>query len=58
MPKTVIELDEREIMMLESILMDQDNEEALNFLKEIIKPKLRAKGTSGLDSGKSIGIMT
>jgi hypothetical protein len=38
--------------------MDGDADEALRFIKEVIKPKLRAKGSSALDSGKSTGVMT
>ena len=38
--------------------MDDDAKEALLFFKEVIKPRLRAKGSSALDSGKSTGIMT
>ena len=58
MDKIIIELSARESMMVESILMDADKDEALRFLKTVIKPKLRAKGTAGLDPSKSTGIMT
>jgi hypothetical protein len=36
--------------------MDKDKEEALRFLLEVIKPKLRAKGSSALDLKKGTGI--
>jgi hypothetical protein len=56
--KTVIELDDQEVMRIEAILMDEDQADALLFLKEVVKPKLRSKGSSSLDSSKSTGIMT
>jgi hypothetical protein len=58
MGKVILEFSDVEKMRIEAILMDDDAEEALHFFKEIIKPKLRAKGSSALDSGKSTGIMT
>jgi len=45
-------------MRLEAILMDADDGEALKFIREVIKPKLRAKAAGGLDPSKSTGIMT
>ena len=58
MSKTVIELDDQEVMRIEAILMDEDQTDALLFLKEVVKPKLRSKGSSSLDSSKSTGILT
>jgi hypothetical protein len=58
MSKTVIELDEHEVMRFEAILMDEDEADALVFLKQVIRPKLRSKSSSGLDPAKSTGIMT
>jgi len=58
MGKTVIELSDEEKIRIEAILMDNDAQDALSFLKEVIKPKLRSKGSSELDSGKSTGVMT
>jgi hypothetical protein len=58
MNKTIIELNDQEVMRVEAILMDEDAADALQFLKEVIKPKLRAKGSSELDSSKPTGIMT
>jgi len=58
MAKTVIEFSDQERMRIEAILMDNDKEEALRFLKEVIRPKVRSKGSTELDSGKSTGIMT
>ena len=58
MNKTVIELDDQEVMRVEAILMDEDQTDALLFLREVVKPKLRSKGSSSLDSSKSTGILT
>ena len=58
MNKTIIVLNDQEVMRIEAILMDSDQHDALVFLKEVLKPKLRAKGSSALDSTKSTGIMT
>jgi len=58
MSKTVIELDDQEVMRIEAILMDEDGADALLFLKEVMKRKLRSKGFSKSDSSKSTGIMT
>ena len=57
MGKTVIELSDQEVMRIEAILMDDDRGDALLFLKQVIKPKLRAKGSSALDATKSTGIL-
>ena len=58
MNNVVIELSPREAQLVESILMDEDSDEALKFIKEVIKPKLRAKTNPALDTGRSTGIMT
>jgi hypothetical protein len=58
MGKVVIEFSDEESMRIEAILMDNDAEEALCFFKEIIKPKIRSKGSRELDMGKSTGVMT
>lgn len=58
MGKQVIELSDQEVMRVESILMDSDEKEAFVFLKEVLKPKLRAKGSTALDSSKGTGIIT
>jgi hypothetical protein len=58
MGNAVIELTDLELMRIEAILMDEDQNDAFLFLKEVIKPKLRARGSSALDSRKSTGIMT
>ena len=58
MGKVVIEFSDQENMRIEAILMDNDAEEALRFFKEVIKPKIRSKGSRDLDMAKSTGIMT
>jgi hypothetical protein len=58
MAKIVIDFSDEDQMRIEAILMDNDAQEALFFLKEIIKPKLRAKGSKELDAGKSTGVPT
>lgn len=58
MPKVVLEFSDEERMRIEAIFMDNDAEEALRFLKEVIKPKIRAKGSKELDTGKPTGVMT
>ena len=58
MGKVVLEISHEEIMKIEDILMDNDAEEALRFFKEVLKPKISAKGSNELGMGKSTGIMT
>ncbi len=57
MNKTIIELSDADLMRLEAILMDSDKDDALRFIKEVIKPILRSKTSSALDRSKSTGIM-
>ena len=56
MEVTALGFTEEEMMRLEAILMDKDKEEALRFLLELIKPKIRAKGSRALVSKKGTGI--
>ena len=58
MANVVIEFTPMEAQRIESILMDDDKDEALAFIKQVIKPKLRSKTNSALDPGRSTGIMT
>jgi hypothetical protein len=58
MGKIIIDFSDQDQMRIEAILMDNDAQEALAFLKEVIKPKIRAKGSKELDSGKSTGVPT
>ena len=56
MERMTLSFNEEELMRLEAIFMDRDREEALPFLLEVIKPKVRAKGCSALDLKKGTGI--
>jgi len=58
MGKVVVEFSVEENMRIEAILMDNDAEEALRFLKQVIRPKIRARGSGDLDMEKSTGVMT
>lgn len=58
MAKVVLEFSDQDKMRIEAILMDNDAGEALRFLKEVIKPKIRAKGSRELDAAKPTGVMT
>jgi hypothetical protein len=55
MEVTTLSLTEEELMRLESIFMDKDKEAALQFLLEVIRPKIRAKGSRFLDWKKGTG---
>jgi hypothetical protein len=55
MESTAISFTGEELMRLESIFMDKNPEEALQFLLEVIKPKIRAKGSRSLDWKKGTG---
>jgi hypothetical protein len=56
MKGVVIELDQREIMRMEAILMDKDEKDALAFIREVLMPKVRAKGSRELDPHKGTGM--
>jgi len=56
MELTTLSLTEEEAMRLEAVFMDKDKEEALQFLLEVIKPKIRAKGSRALDAKKGTGM--
>jgi hypothetical protein len=56
MELATLSFTEEEVMRLEGIFMDKDKEEALRFLLEVIKPKIRAKGSRTLDLKKGTGI--
>jgi hypothetical protein len=56
MEMTTLSFNEEELMRLEAIFMDKDKEQALRFLLEVIKPKLRSKGSPALDLKKGTGI--
>ena len=56
MKSVTITLEPKEVLRLEAILMDKDKEEALDFLKTVIRAKIQAQGNRGLDSQKGTGI--
>ncbi len=56
MKSVTITLDAQEVLRLEAILMDKNKEEALDFLKTVIRTKIRAQGNRGLDSQKGTGV--
>lgn len=56
MEMTTMSLNEEELMRLEAIFMDKDKEEALRFLLEVIRPKVKAKGNRSLDLKKGTGM--
>ncbi len=58
MPDMVLGFSREEVMVLETILVVMDAEEALQFFKELLKPRVRAKGSKDLDMAKPTGIMT
>jgi hypothetical protein len=56
--KVLLEISHEEAMKIETILLDNGAEEALQFFKEVLKPRIRAKGSKDLDMSKSTGVMT
>jgi len=58
MAKIILEFSDEDLTRVEAILMDDDAQEALRFLREVIRVKIRSKGSRDLDSGKSTRWMT
>jgi len=56
--RIILEFSDEDLMRVDAILMDDDAQEALRFLREVIRVKIRSKGSRDLDSGKSTGWMT
>jgi len=56
MGTTVLSLDDKETMDLETIIVDRDRDEALRFILKVLEPKLRAKGKGAPDTKKGMGI--
>jgi hypothetical protein len=56
MGMTALGFPEEELKSLQAIFMDKDKEVALRFFLEVIKPRVRAKGSQALDSKKATGI--
>jgi len=52
----VFTLSAEEALRLEEIITDRDAEEALRFILEVLKPKLRAKGKGVIDRKKGMGL--
>jgi hypothetical protein len=50
MNKIAITLEEKELLELQEILLDEDKDAALSFLKTCIAAKLPSKGTAPCDS--------
>ena len=47
-----VHLDEQALLALQQVLLDNDAEAALRFVKEHIAPKLPRKGTAPCDSSR------
>jgi hypothetical protein len=56
MKAVTITLDPQEILRIEAIIMDKNKEEAFDFLKSVIRTKIRAHGNRELDSQKGTGV--
>ena len=56
MGTTILGLDDKERMDLETIIMDRDRDEALRFILKVLEPKLRAKGKGAPDTKKGMAI--
>ena len=59
--KFVLDFSDEDRMWIEAILailMDDDAQEALRSIKEVIKSKIGAEGSTELDTGKLTGVMT
>jgi hypothetical protein len=47
-----VQLEEQALLALQQVLLDDDAEAALRFVKEHIAPKLPKKGTAACDSSR------
>ncbi len=52
MKKLAIVLSESELLELQQIIIDEDREASLEFIKQSIAPKIPAKGTAPCDSSR------
>ena len=52
MHKIVLTLEEDDLLALQAILLDEDEKEAMSFLKDRIAPRLPNKGTALCDSSR------
>ena len=53
-----ISLSAAEVLEIERILIDRDGGEAVRFLKDVVRAKIRSQSTSEFDRGKTCGIPT
>jgi len=58
MTKIIIEIEEGEAQEIEAIVLDRDKERALDFIKSMLRPKIKEKLKGGLDPSKGIGTPT
>jgi len=54
--KTVVPLDEEEMMLLEQIIVDRDEKEALQFLKKAIYDKIARSQRSKLKTDLDMSV--
>jgi hypothetical protein len=52
MNKVSILLDEKALLELQQVLLDNDPEAALRFLKNYVAPRVPSKGTAACDSSR------
>ena len=52
MAKVILTLDEADLLAFQEVMIDDDPDAALAFLKEHICPKIPAKGTAPCDSSR------
>lgn len=53
--KVIIAFEPQEIIRIEAILMDNDKDDALKFIREVIKPRVSKQTKSGHDRDKGFG---
>ena len=54
--RVAITLEKEEVFRMEAIIMGRDRDEALRFLKEVIRAKIARQGTSELNKDKGFGM--
>jgi len=52
MAKLVVTLEEEDLLALQEVLLDDDEKEALDFIKTRIAPQIPDKGTGHCDSSR------
>jgi len=58
MIKIIIEIEEGEVQEIEAIVLDRDKDRALDFIKSVLRPKIKEKLKGELDPSKGIGTPT